>query len=210
MFPADSLNVVLEVFSGVRDPSWTIQQGNSNYQEIIASLNSATLYEPDEAPPKLGYQGFVVQEVKQGQKQSQKLVVGSETESLQLMLLRSSPEGKISSNVRNIVEMEIRNGNVSAMSRRRKRYAPWYDPSHWNGPAYVRRNNCYNYASTIRNNTFAQPGFGAGQPYPFLFTAEDMKRATEADGCVSLVAKKHMCAPKGPEHLIALFVYIGK
>ena len=198
------------MFSGVRDPSWTIQQGNSNYQEIIASLNNATLYEPDEAPPKLGYQGFVVQEVKQGQKQSQKLVVGSETESLQLMLLRSSPEGKISSNVRNIVEMEIRNGNVSAMSRRRKRYAPWYDPSHWNGPAHVRRNNCYNYASTIRNNTFAQPGFGAGQPYPFLFTAEDMKRATEADGCVSLVAKKHMCAPKGPEHLIALFVYIGK
>ena len=202
---------MLEVFSGVPDPKWTIQQDNSKYKAIKDSLRNARTHSPVDAPSKLGYRGFVVQEVNQGNEQPEKLVVGNETKNLQLMLLQSSPEGKISPNLRGKVEMEIQNGNVSAVNgNSRKRYAPPENLSYWNAPAHVRRNNCYNYASTVRTNTFAQPGRGNGTIYPFPFTNNDMKEAAERDGCVTLQTKKHMCAPMGEEHLIALFVYEGK
>ncbi|RDZ25982.1 LamG domain-containing protein [Lysobacter silvisoli] len=40
---------------------------------------------------------------------------------------------------------------------------PLYEPGLWNGGAAVFSNNCYNYATNKRTNTFAQPGNGAGQ-----------------------------------------------
>ena len=212
----DSLIVTLEVFSGVPDPQWTIQENHPNYTKIKNSLNSATKYSPENAPSKLGYEGFLVQEVINGNNQSEVLIVGPETEQLQLDLLYSIPDDKISSFINSILEREIKSGNVSAnvtntdTSNTAKRYAPSYRPSYWNGPAHVRLNNCYNYASAIRNDTFAQPGNGGGRPLPWVFTAADVRRSAEADGCIFKPARKHMCAPRGTRHLAALFVYIGK
>jgi hypothetical protein len=37
-----------------------------------------------------------------------------------------------------------------------------FNPGFWNDPAYIRRNNCYNYGSNRRTNTFAQPGRATG------------------------------------------------
>lgn len=40
---------------------------------------------------------------------------------------------------------------------------PKYDPTAWNADPYVRfNNNCYNYATDIRTDTFAQPGRATG------------------------------------------------
>ena len=202
--------MTLEVFSGVPDREWTITQNHQNFSEIRNLISSATTYKPEDAPSKLGYQGFIVQEVKNGNKQPAVLIVGPATEQLQMLLLWSIPAGNISSFINNIVTEEIRSGNVTAnVSNPAKRFAPWYRPNPWNDPAHVRLNNCYNYASTIRNDTFAQPGNGGGQPFPWVFTAADVRRSAEADGCVFTATRKHMCAPRGPEHLAALFVYIG-
>lgn len=35
---------------------------------------------------------------------------------------------------------------------------PRFDPEKWNAPPTIRRNNCYNYATDIQTDTFAQPG----------------------------------------------------
>ena len=37
-----------------------------------------------------------------------------------------------------------------------------FNPAFWNDPAHVNRNNCYNYASNRRTDTFAQPGRATG------------------------------------------------
>ena len=37
-----------------------------------------------------------------------------------------------------------------------------YNPQFWNNSSSVRINNCYNYASNSRTNTFAQPGRANG------------------------------------------------
>ena len=202
--------MTLEVYSGVPDPQWIIQKGHPAYSEIKRLLSSAAKYEPEDAPSKLGYEGFIVQEVKKGKKQPEVLIVGPETEKLQLLLLQNAPEGKVSSTIKKVVEKEIQGGKVFAAKRTVKRYAPPHDPAYWNNEAHVEKNNCYNYASTVRTDTFAQPGRGAGKLYPFPFyKKEEIKTAAEADGCVFKQAKEHMTAPSGDEHLVALVVYIG-
>ena len=204
--------VTLDTFSGVPDPQWVIREDNPKNSEIKRLVRSAPAYTQENAPSKLGYQGIVVQEVKNGKKQPEKLIVGQETKDLQLLLLRTIPEGtKISTEIKTNAEKEIRSGNVSpANLKRTKRYAPLYRPEYWNNAAHVRKNNCYNYASTNRTDTFAQPGTGSGNPFPYDFTAEDVKKAAEADGCTFKTAKKHMRALTGDElHLVALFIFIG-
>jgi hypothetical protein len=49
-----------------------------------------------------------------------------------------------------------------------------FNPGLWNDPNYIRRNNCYNYASNKRTNTFAQPGRGSSHMYAkqWLFLAK--------------------------------------
>ena len=68
---ADGFIVTLEVFSGVPDPQWMILRNNVNdsmFQKIKKGLDSAQNYDPENAPGKLGYEGFLVQEVKNGKK----------------------------------------------------------------------------------------------------------------------------------------------
>jgi hypothetical protein len=45
---------------------------------------------------------------------------------------------------------------------------PKYDPTVWNANPYIRfNNNCYNYSTNIRTDTFAQPGRATGHPHPY-------------------------------------------
>lgn len=193
------------------DPKWTIRKGNSAYSKLQDLYSRVKKYDPEDAPSKLGYEGFLVQQVKNGEKSKEKLVVGDKTEKEQLFLLESAPKERIAPNIKDIVKQEIVSGKVQAVKRTVKRYAPSHDPECWNGADHVENNNCYNYASTKRTDTFAQPGRAANKMFPVPFyKAEDIKKAAIADGCVFKKAKKHMCAPSGDEHLVALVVYLGK
>ena len=57
-----------------------------------------------------------------------------------------------------------------------------YNPGFWNNdPTILRKNNCYNYASNKRTDTFAQPGRGCGRMYTAI-TCPEMTRAALCDG----------------------------
>lgn len=82
-----------------------------------------------------------------------------------------------------------------------------YNPGFWNNDPNVRaRNNCYNYASNKRTNTFAQPGLGCGHMYTALTCAE-VTRAALCDG----LHRRYNCFPDSeyPRHLVALVVAPG-
>lgn len=81
-----------------------------------------------------------------------------------------------------------------------------FNPGFWNDPNVIGRNNCYNYASNWRTNTFAQPGKGAGQMYTLLTCAE-VTRAALADG----LHRRFDCFPdtEKPRPLMALVVAPG-
>lgn len=82
-----------------------------------------------------------------------------------------------------------------------------FNPGFWNNDANVRaNNNCYNYASNWRTNTFAQPGKGCGHMYTTI-TCPEVTRAAMCDG----VHRRFDCFPDSerPRYLVALVVAPG-
>jgi len=82
-----------------------------------------------------------------------------------------------------------------------------YNPGFWNNnPTILRNNNCYNYASNKRTDTFAQPGRGCGRMYTAI-TCPEMTRAALCDG----LHRRYDCFPpaEAPRYLVALVVAPG-
>src|SRR5262245_41278596 len=58
-----------------------------------------------------------------------------------------------------------------------------FDPTFWNGPAHVDLNNCYNFATNRRTDTFAQPGRASGHPSSTI-DCDHVRAAAILDGAV--------------------------
>src|SRR5205823_4712893 len=75
-----------------------------------------------------------------------------------------------------------------------------YNPGFWNNnPTTLHNNNCYNYASNRKTNTFAQPGRGSGHMYTAL-TCAAVTQAALSDG----LHKRYNCFPvsEKPRYLV--------
>jgi hypothetical protein len=82
-----------------------------------------------------------------------------------------------------------------------------FNPGFWNNDPNVRlNNNCYNYASNWRTNTFAQPGRGCGHMYTAI-TCPEVTRAALCDG----MHHRFDCFPDSekPRYLVAMVVAPG-
>jgi hypothetical protein len=82
-----------------------------------------------------------------------------------------------------------------------------FNPGFWNNDATTRlNNNCYNYASNWRTNTFAQPGRGSGHIYPAI-TCPAVSTAALSDG----MHHRFDCFPDNekPRFLVAMVVSPG-
>lgn len=81
-----------------------------------------------------------------------------------------------------------------------------FNPGFWNDPRWVTRNNCYNYASNRRTDTFAQPGRASGSMYSAINCAQ-VGAAAVRDG-----ARQYPnCAPnpEAPRWYMALVIAPG-
>ena len=79
-----------------------------------------------------------------------------------------------------------------------------FNPGFWNNDPRVRRcNNCYNYASNWRTDTFAQPGLGCGDVWDVI-TCQEVTTAALCDG----MHHRFDCFPdtERPRYLVALVV----
>jgi hypothetical protein len=83
---------------------------------------------------------------------------------------------------------------------------PLYEPAWWNVPARQPFNNCYNYGTNVRTNTYAQPGLAAGAMYASL-TCPAVKTAAVADELIDDPGADNKCPKEG--HLVALVVAPG-
>jgi hypothetical protein len=85
--------------------------------------------------------------------------------------------------------------------------APLYEPDWWNdGGQKQFNNNCYNYGTNYRSDTFAQPGLAAGAMYSNL-TCASVRPAAEADCLISSPSANNRCPTEG--HLVALVIAPG-
>ena len=87
------------------------------------------------------------------------------------------------------------------------RCAPLYEPAWWNdGGQKQFSNNCYNYASNYRSDTFAQPGAASGAMYTSL-TCASVRPAAVADSLLNSPKANNKCPAEG--HLVALVIAPG-
>ena len=81
-----------------------------------------------------------------------------------------------------------------------------FNPGFWNAPAHIGRNNCYNYASNRRTDTFAQPGRATGHQASVMACA-NVTAGAISDG----LHHRYNCFPPSgnPRWLMALVVAPG-
>ncbi|MEK4529919.1 hypothetical protein NST38_31435 [Paenibacillus sp. FSL H8-0104] len=81
-----------------------------------------------------------------------------------------------------------------------------FEPDFWNAPEHLRKNNCYNFATNRRTDTFAQPGRASGKLYSNI-SCEEVTNGAIADGS----HKIDNCSPETeiPRFLMALVVAPG-
>jgi hypothetical protein len=83
---------------------------------------------------------------------------------------------------------------------------PLYEPAWWNVPQRQPFNNCYNYATNYRTDTFAQPGLAAGSMYTAL-NCSSVGPAAVKDDLISTPGANNKCPKEG--HLVALVIWPG-
>lgn len=83
----------------------------------------------------------------------------------------------------------------------------WFHPNYWNqDPTIQYNNNCYNYATNRRTDTFAQPGRASGS-YPYSLNCQEVTEAALSDG----VHKRCDCFPDSerPRWFIVMVIWPG-
>ncbi|MEZ4425704.1 MAG: hypothetical protein R3E98_20085 [Gemmatimonadota bacterium] len=87
------------------------------------------------------------------------------------------------------------------------RCAPLWEPAWWNDAGTVQwSNNCYNYGTNYRSDTYAQPGLAAGAMYGAITCAE-VRAGAIADALLLAAKANNRCPKEG--HLVALVVGPG-
>ncbi|HEY9247018.1 MAG TPA: hypothetical protein VIO11_09250 [Candidatus Methanoperedens sp.] len=85
--------------------------------------------------------------------------------------------------------------------------SPIYEPDWWNdGGQKQYNNNCYNYATNYRSDTFAQPGLAAGAMYTSLECTSVLPAAIK-DELIDNPNANNRCPQNG--HLVALVIAPG-
>jgi hypothetical protein len=91
---------------------------------------------------------------------------------------------------------------------------PIYEPDWWNlNPTIKPNNNCYNYATNHRTDTFAQPGQATGNMYTSLSGCavaagqKSAKQGAVSDALIDTPLANNKCPAQG--HLVALVIWPG-
>lgn len=97
---------------------------------------------------------------------------------------------------------------------RRCKCAPLYEPIWWNDSGQIQyNNNCYNYATNYRTDTYAQPGEAANAKWTNLSACDvpspdiSAKMGAISDCLIDAPAADNRCPSKG--HLVALVIRPG-
>ena len=105
--------ITLAIFSGRKDPQWTVDSNHPKSEEIQQLLKDARMhnftYSPEQMPAQLGFKGFLVKS-----ENNVELIVGNDTVRLQQSLLESIPEDVLPHKKRDRVLAQMNAGNVEA------------------------------------------------------------------------------------------------
>lgn len=183
--------VELDIFSGRPNPRWTLDA--TEERELLARISDRTvpMVSASTTDGYLGYRGFVVVatgntaaaltergfpttfRVRDG--------IGSGAEiGAEKWLLYTGGELAVPAPAMSEAERGVM-APAEIDAKCKPHFTSTTDFSDWNGQPWTGQNNCYNYGSNHRTDTFAQPGRGAGQMYSAINVPEILA-AAERDG----------------------------
>jgi hypothetical protein len=220
-----TLRITIDIFSGRPNP--VIELSGKPAREVLALLKAARTADKRKSDlppvPTLGYRGLLIEDVgarprtpiRTADQALEDFICGSTGLLRRLKVGRDFPSvlRKEIERFRDLRHRWPRPGKVPWPVRIRCRCAPLYEPAWWNdGGQKQLRNNCYNYASNYRTDTFnqipggSQPGAAAGAMYT-QFTCASVRPAAVADGLIARPSANNRCPGEG--HLVALVIAPG-
>ena len=105
----------MAIFSGRPDPEWQVLTSDPNYKEIERLLGIARsagfIYRHENMPPRLGYKGFLVQNMAKKNAEPE-LIIGPHTKQLQQLLLKTIPDGVLSKDLCKRISEGIETGVI--------------------------------------------------------------------------------------------------
>ncbi|HKI02811.1 MAG TPA: hypothetical protein VKK31_12615 [Thermoanaerobaculia bacterium] len=195
------LQVELDIFSGRPNPSWILSDKEEKELLDRVAADPNLMLPASATNGRLGYRGYVVTAVSESldKKLPSRFRIGGQPGSegdVNLWLLGTSEklDTEVDDYLREIATGMIRKDEVApglsdalpdkgALAACASNFlTSSSDFSFWNGAANVTVNNCYNYASNYRSNTFAQPGRQSGHLSSFPPTCSKIGTAIRWDG----------------------------
>ncbi|XP_062599706.1 uncharacterized protein LOC134261247 [Saccostrea cucullata] len=195
----------LDVFSGRPNPSVEVPM-----PFMMSMMKKFPLRPTRNNPRALGYRGFIVNMGTMSMP-----IPGGSSRELEGMMMNFF---NIPMEVRNHCNQQIfgkdRNNpmyteTMSSRTCQNPQSSTTFQPSRWNSNSMIQsQNNCYNYATDIITNTFAQPGRASGYSYPST-TGENLQYGSELDGLARVDPPSEQCLPVPNRNLIALVIWPG-
>jgi hypothetical protein len=228
-----ALRITVDVFSGRPNPVITLDDEAA--REVVERLRPTERLQREEAEPPpesiLGYRGLVVEQLDKtlveglperfrivdGKLLGPKLAQRPADPGVEDFIFASSGPIRLArldqdttEIIRKLVEqrrtMDWKRLPIKWPVRPTCRCAPLYEPDWWNDAGQKQyNNNCYNYATDYRTDTFAQPGLGSGQMYPFPIACSGVRPAAINDDLIDSPKADNECPKEG--HLVALVVW---
>lgn len=198
-----SYRVEMDVFSGMENPSWSLSDGEASELQDRVLADPESISDVTATDGRLGYKGYIVSafdEPVEGsdRKLPSRFRVGAPSDTrrdIAEFLLKSTEKAnsEVDDWLREYAKDEISRMSVqsrpdslttaSALGTSPQCASNWVtsstDFTFWNASPYIDRNNCYNFASNYRSNTFAQPGRKSGRT--FVYTGSSMAAALHGD-----------------------------
>jgi len=210
-----TVRITIDLFSGRPNP--VLDLSGRQARTLLTLLRSSERGEPAALPSStLGYRGLLIERL--GEKPRR--VVRSADSALE-ELISAHPSlqrrSELGPRFPKLLRHEMERYRVLRAhwshrrlpwpQRRHCHCAPLYEPAWWNDAGQKQgNNNCYNYATDIRTDTFAQPGLAAGAEYSAL-TCASVRPAAVADDLIAKPGANNKCPSEG--HLVALVIAPG-
>jgi len=218
-----TIRITIDIFSGRPNP--VIELSGAQARTVLALVKSARDERERRLPPvpTLGYRGLIIEQL-DSRRPAPIRTTNAALEDListRVALLKKLDAGRQFPSLlrqemerfRELCERWPHHRRWRWPVRARCRCAPLYEPAWWNDAGQKQlHNNCYNYASNYRTDTFrvlpdgSQPGAAAGAMYTQL-TCASVGPAAVADGLIASPRARNRCPPEG--HLAALVIAPG-
>ncbi|QSQ20887.1 hypothetical protein JY651_37545 [Pyxidicoccus parkwayensis] len=172
------VKVELDIFSGRPNPQWTLSKKDARQLAERVRADPSLLLPMDAETGGLGYRGFIIttEDLGDGDEWRRaglpsRVRLGGAFQpgaiEASRSLLYTAESARLDLKDPGAVLGVAEEGITESVQSLYTACTPSYYTSDtsfafWNDAAYLQYNNCYNYASNLRTNTFAQPGRASG------------------------------------------------